>query len=311
MNNNLSRRSFIASAALGAASSVALTAPSSLMAVEPLRSGAPRFRIGLAAYSFRSFFRHSDRGPIGNVPDDRRISMLDFVSYCSDQGLDGAEVTSYFFDSLEKDYLLSLKRHAFVRGVALSGTAVGNNFCLPKGERRDAEIKMVKEWIDRAAIMGTPHIRIFAGTPGDLSFKEARALCVESTKECCDHAGERGVFLGLENHGGIVAERDVLLGIVDEVNHPWLGINLDSGNFHTDDPYRDLELCAPLAVNVQIKTEMKPKDKPAEPMDMNRIASILKKSGYQGFVVLEHEANEDPWIHVPKHLAAMREALLS
>lgn len=309
MNSSLNRRSFLTSAAIGAAAAPMLLVPGS-SAAAPLRSGKPRFKLGLAAYSFRSYFKNSNRSQGGNVPEDKRISMQDFVNYCADQGIEGAEVTSYFFDSTDRDYLLELKRIAFVRGISLSGTAIGNNFCLPKGARRDQQIASAKEWIDRAAIMGAPHIRIFAGPQGDLPFKEARSLCVEAIKECCDYAAERGVFLGLENHGGIVAESEVLLGIVDEVDHPWLGINLDSGNFHTADPYRDLELCAPYAVNVQIKTELRPKDRPAESTDMNRIASILKKSGYQGYVVLEHEANEDPWEFVPRHMKTMRAALL-
>ena len=57
-------------------------------------------------------------------------------------------------------------------------------------------------------------------------------------------------------------------------------------------------------------SELRPKDQPAESTDMDRIASILKKTGYQGYVVLEHEANEDPWEFVPRHMKTMRAALL-
>jgi sugar phosphate isomerase/epimerase len=107
--------------------------------------------------------------------------------------------------------------------------------------------------------MAAPHIRVFAGNKGALELVEAKKLCVEALEECADYAGGKGIFLGLENHGGIVAEASDLLDIVRSVKSPWLGINLDGGNFRTDDPYADLARCAPYAVNVQWKVEVHPR----------------------------------------------------
>jgi len=146
--------------------------------------------------------------------------------------------------------LIKIKRHAFLRGINISGTAVGNNFTFPAGPDRDQEIAHVKKWIDHAAVMGAPHIRIFAGAAASgTSRGEAVPLCVSAIEECCEYAGSKGILLGLENHGGIVATADEILEIVRAVKSPWLGINLDTGNFHTDDPYADLVKIAPYAVN--------------------------------------------------------------
>jgi len=71
---------------------------------------------------------------------------------------------------------------------------------------------------------------------------------VTALEECADYAAQKGIFLGLENHGGIVAECDGLLELVQAVKNPWLGINLDSGNFQTADPYADLAKCVPFSV---------------------------------------------------------------
>ena len=49
-----------------------------------------------------------------------------------------------------------------------------------------------------------------------------------------------------------------MLTIVTAVKHDWFGINLDTGNFRTPDPYGDLAKLAPYAVVVQIKTEVHP-----------------------------------------------------
>jgi hypothetical protein len=94
------------------------------------------------------------------------------------------------------------------------------------------------------------------------------------------------------------------------VQSPWFGINLDTGNFHTADPYASLAQCAPYAVNVQVKTEVRAKDaKNNVPADLPRLAAILRDSGYQGWVALEYEAAEDPRKAVPVALAQLKPLL--
>ena len=192
--------------------------PSVARAVRPFeRSGPPRMRLSLAGYSFRDFFKH-DQSKVR--PDaEASIDLFDFIDYCARHDCD-AEPTGYYFPSpLENEFLRRLKRHAHIRGVAISGTAVGNAFTLPPGDRRSGQINMVKQWIDHAVVMGAPHIRIFAGSqPDGMSKAKAKELCIQSIEECCDYAARRGVFLGLENHGGIVAEADDLLDIVRAVD---------------------------------------------------------------------------------------------
>jgi sugar phosphate isomerase/epimerase len=206
--------------------------------------------------------------------------------------------------------LVALKRHAFLRGIAISGTAVGNVFTLPKGAKRDGQIAHVKKWIDNAVHMGAPHVRVFAGGTNGRSLKQAQSLCIEALEEVGEYAGKRGVFLGIENHGGIVAEADSLLEIVRATGSEWVGINLDTGNFHTDDVYGDIARCVPHAVNVQLKVQVQPRGaKQKSAANVGRLVKILRDGGYQGFVVLEYEAQENPWVAVPKWLDKLKEAI--
>lgn len=278
-------------------------------ALEPFkRPGAPRFLLSLAAYSFRDFFKDG-RDKEKKERPSKQIDMFNFVDYCAEQGCDGAEVTSYYFpDNVSTDFLLRLKRHAFLRGVEISGTAVGNTFTLPKGERRDREIASVKKWIDRAQILGAPHIRVFAGNTAGNSKEEAKKLCIAALEECGEYAAQKGIVLGIENHGGIVAEADDLLDMVRAIKSPWVGINLDTGNFHTNDPYDDLAKCAPYAVNVQFKSELTPRSGKKQESDLGRVIDILRHANYQGYVALEYEA-ADPWTVVPVLLKRMRQAM--
>lgn len=302
----LTRRSMLALAASAAAMA------GELPAAEPIsRSGEPRFQLGLAAYGFRKFFPWMKGKPQQPADATRALTIASFIDLAADMGC-AAELTSYFFDpATTHDDLIALRRQAFLRGIAISGTAVGNRFTQPAGPALDAEIADVKTWIDHTATLGSSHLRVFAGTPTkDLSEDEAFAQCAAALEQCAAYAGTRGVFLGLENHGGIVATANGLLKLVQAVQSPWLGVNLDTGNFRTADPYGDLAKCAPYAVNVQYKVEIQreSRDAPKEPADPTRVVKILKNVGYQGFLTLEYEAAEDPFEAVPRHLDELRDA---
>lgn len=264
--------------------------------------------LSLAAYSFRPFFDQM-RGKPSKLPAEEQITMLDFIDYCAEQGFDGAELTSYFLPpDLDQAAGIELKRRAFLRGIEVSGTAVGNNFTHPAGEERDAQMAYVKHWIDRSVDMGAPHIRVFAGKHGkDLPEDKAWANVVENLREAGDYAGQRGIFLGIENHDS-VGDHETLLQLVKDADHPWVGVNLDTGNFRTEDPYVDMEKTAPYTVNVQVKVELKRLGSDVkEETDLKRVADILRAANYQGYVVLEYEAKENPYEAVPPLLEEMRE----
>jgi sugar phosphate isomerase/epimerase len=304
MHHPTSRRRFLSRSCLSLAGLGLLSSPAA--AIEPFkRPGSSRLRLSLAAYSFRQFFIHG--GSRQTDPAVKRIDLFDFIDYCADHGCEGTELTSYYFPpEVTTDYLIKLRRHAFLRGLAISGTSVGNNFTLPPGPKLDAQISSTKKWIGYAAIMGAPHIRIFAGGGQGMAKEEARKVCLAAMEECAEEAGKRGIFLGLENHGGIVAQPADLLDLVTAVKSPWLGINLDTGNFNTDDSYADLARCAPYAVNVQFKAEIRRRGQKAEPADLPRLVKLLRDANYQGYVALEYESAADPWKAVPDLLLRMK-----
>lgn len=298
MNPRLvSRRAFLGAAAV---------LPAALSAVEPfVHKGPPRLRLSLAAYSFRDQFV---KGKDGSAA---RMDMIQFLDYCAAHGCDGAELTSYYFPDPATDGVLrQIQRHAFLRGVSISGTAIGNTFTLPPGAEREKELALTRQWIARAAVLGAPHIRVFAGELKGSTRAEARARTIEALEEMGELAGKHGIFLGVENHGGIVAEADDLLEIVRAVKSPWVGINLDIGNFNTVDPYGDLARCAPYAVNVQYKGLIRPRgSKQPAATDLPRVVKMLRDAGYQGWFVLEYEMPEDPYVKIPVMLDEMRAAI--
>lgn len=302
--NAVNRRQWLHHVGLGALSAATVTTGMTgqlANAIEPIpRNGKSKFKFSLAAYSYRDML----------TAKPPKISMADFVDECAKFQLEGTELTSYYFpEGVTADYLRQIAQRAFRLGLDISGTAVGNDFGHPIGEKRTSEIAYVKQWIERAAILGAPVIRIFAGhaKPGQTK-AEAHALMVSGLEECCDYAGKFGVYLALENHGGPTATAAGLLEFVRDVASPYFGVNLDSGNFNSDDPYGELAQVAPYALNVQIKVSTIGPDKVKKPSDLPRLAKILKEAHYRGYVVLEFEEEGDPREECPKYLAQMREA---
>ncbi len=292
-----SRRQFLAGLA---GASAGMAACPLLRGADPVaRVGPPRLKLSLSAYSFRAHFRRKTDP----------LTLEEFVRKGAELNLDAVEPTTYFFTDTADDYLRRLRALAFRLGLDISGTAIGNDFGHPPGPQRDAQVKLTRDWIDRAEILGAPVIRVFAGHRKKGTDEEkTHALMVAGLEECCAYAGEKGIYLALENHGGPTATAAGLLKLVRDVDSPWFGVNLDTGNFRSDDPYADMAAAAPYALNVQVKVALQAGGK-KQPADYGRVAKILGDAGYRGYVALEYEAKEDPFTAVPKHIAALRKAI--
>jgi hydroxypyruvate isomerase len=83
---------------------------------------------------------------------------------------------------------------------------------------------------------------------------------------------------------------------------------MDTGNFHSEDVYGELEKIAPYTIHVQVKVVTSSPAQGQKPTDFERLAGILGSVGYRGWICLEYEEAEDPRIVCPQYLAKLREA---
>jgi sugar phosphate isomerase/epimerase len=300
-----SRRCFLGASAAACAAVLGKPEISRASADPPARHGKSLLRLSLAGYSFHRLMAR--RG----TPDEiarAEMTLEKFIQFCSDQGLSATELTGYYFPkTITTQYLLGLRSLLHRQGLTVSATAIGNDFCLPAGESRDRQLAECREWIDYAAILGAPAIRIFAGNvPRGDSEDAAIQRCAAGINESLRYAAAKGVFLALENHGGITSTPAQMLKIIERVDDSdWFGVNFDSGNFQTDDPYADLAKIAPWAVNAQIKASVSIGGQ-KQPADFARITAILRDAGYRGFVALEYEESESPFTEIPRILEQLR-----
>ncbi len=292
---SLSRRDFLHTAA-------AVTAlPGLAVGIEPIKRPGPKpeLKLSLAAYSFNSAL---------NLKKPT-MTLFDFIDIAADLPLDAVELTSYYFTETSDAYIEKLRSYTEKKKLAVSGVPVGNTFTYKDAAKRAEEVKRVKEWTARAAKLGAKTVRIFAGAleKGE-TLDDAQTRVVDAMNECCETAEILGVYLALENHGGITDTPEHLLDLVKPVKSKSLGVNIDTGNFHTADPYADIAKVVPYGVVAQVKTEVYPGNKKEE-ADLGRVVKILKDGNFHGYVALEYEAAEDPKVAVPRYVKALRKLI--
>ncbi|MGH9660418.1 MAG: sugar phosphate isomerase/epimerase family protein [Bryobacteraceae bacterium] len=282
-------------------------------AAAPLAVAARRPRLAVSTYSYWHF--RGERFPVEKVIED-----------AARLGFDGVEILHRQMSGETPAYLNQLKQAAFRAGVDLVMLSIHQDFVFPKPEERRKHVDHTRHCIDLAAQLGIPCVRLNSGrwktvpsfndlmkVRGDepplagFSNDDAFAWCVESIRQCLPHAEKAGVALALENHWGLTTSTEMLLRIWRAVNSPWLGINLDTGNF-PGDPYPEIEKLAPHATIVQAKTYYGGGEWYTLDLDYRRIAGILGKAGFRGWVSLEMEGKEAPETAVPKSLAVLRDA---
>jgi L-ribulose-5-phosphate 3-epimerase len=272
--------------------------------------------IGVSTYSFWQF-----------RPNARRLTISECIDKAAAMGFDGVEILHVQMEDETNAMLQKLKRRAHSLGLALMGFSTHQGFVNPSADERRNNIQKTLYQIDLACRLGIPTMRINTGRWGTIkSFDEFMAKkgiepaleghnddeafkwVIDSLEKLLPRAEECGVVLGLENHWGLGRTAAGVLKIVEAIKSPWLQITLDTGNF-LEDSYAQMERMAsssvPIAL-VQAKTYFGGGRWYALDLDYGRIAEILRKHNYRGWISLEFEGNEDPEIGVPRSLELLR-----
>lgn len=297
-----SRRQVLSSLALGSASCLA-----------GFGAGAERGNpIGVSTYSFWGFKRDEFRD-IGRC-----------IDLAAKMNFDGVEILQIQMKDFTPSALQKIKRQAFKAGVDLMGFSTHQDFVDPDEIVRRRNVEQTICYIEQAYALGIPTLRINTGRWGtSKNFDELMAnrgiepvleghteeegfeWVIESMKQLVPVAEKCGVVLGLENHWGLGLTPEGVMRIVNAVDSPWLQVTLDTGNF-LEDPYARLEKLAPHTALLQAKTYFGKGRWYTLDLDYERIAGIMKKAKYKGYVSLEFEGMEDPMTAVPKSLELLR-----
>jgi sugar phosphate isomerase/epimerase len=261
-----------------------------------------RFKISLNAYSFNEPLRSG------------KTNLDTVMEFCARDGFDAIDLTGYYFPGYPEppsdEYIFHLKRKAHALGLAISGTGIRNEFGDPDRVKREPEILFVKKWIDAAAKLGAPVIRIFSARaqPAGYSWQQAADWMITDIKTCAAYGQQRGVIVAMQNHNDFVKTADQAIYILNGVNSQWFGLVLDTGSFVTNEPYSEIQKTTGYAVNWQVKEKLNYNGK-SELMDLEKLFRIAKESNYRGYLPIETLSPGDPFQIVPPFLKQVKSAL--
>jgi sugar phosphate isomerase/epimerase len=291
MPQRIGRRDFLRAAGPAAVAGSALAraqtwAPA--VRTAPASIETPRLLTGCCAYSYSKLLA------AGNM------TMEDVIRKAVELGIDGVDMTGYWFKSTDPAYLASLRHLAFKHGVCFSGAAIGASTVQAEAGKRAEVLEEIKKWVEVTESLGAPHLRVFAGKlPAGTTVQQAIEWTVDTLKKACEYAGQKGITLGMEDHQGITQNADACLEIVTRVDSPAFGINLDITNFIPTakaDAYAQIEATVPYATHSHIRDRFQD----GQAVDLDRVWRIFARSNYKGFMSAEYEGEEDPTTGVPK-----------
>jgi len=309
---SIKRRTFLSSS-IAAAGAIALASNRS-NAVAPAPKPRRPNPIAVSTYSFWRF------------KDGMKMPIEKCIDEAARMGFDGVDLLLYQMESEENSYLQKIKRHALINGLDLCCMSTHQGYVYPDKAKRQKNIDLTLRQIETAYRLGVPIVRLNTGrwgTSGNFdelmanrgiesplpgyTEEDAFKWVIDSIEKCLPKAEECGVILGLENHWGLARTPEGLLRIVNAIDSPWLEVLLDTGNF-LENPYDKLEMCAPQTVFMQAKTYYGGGLWYTLDLDYPRIARIMRKHHFKGYVSLEFEGNEDYKTAIPKSLARVRKA---
>ena len=265
------------------------------------------------------------------------IETTDFIRESARLGVDGVELLDFFFRdqadwSAETDQIRAALDET---GLPVGVFSVGNDFAQSDESARESQIDVIKRGVDQANVLGAKVVRVFAGgdvpgTPNETVFEWfMHGLC-----EASYYAADHGVKLALENHGLIAGRSDQIVDLIQKVRiatgSDTLGANPDTGNFLlvNEDSTDGVRGVAKFAHMCHFKDfEIAPHDWTGRAyaaldgtkfigsaigeggVDLAACIEALREVGFDGWVNIEYESEEDPNSGVPRSVMNARKVV--
>jgi sugar phosphate isomerase/epimerase len=207
-----------------------------------------------------------------------------------------------------------------IAAAGLVATSLGgySSFAQLSDEALASEVEQFLGYCQRARDMGIPVVRAFAGDvvegydldalyPRIVQGFQAVALAIDGW----------GITVGIENHGHLVNDGDVLQALIHEVDSPRVRLTLDTGNFcwaghSVTSAHGFFQKLAPLAVNVHVKDgrfengEWRLLPAGRGDIDLVGLFELLRTVGYDGPILSEYEGHDDFMLSTAESVSYLR-----
>jgi sugar phosphate isomerase/epimerase len=279
-------------------------------------------KIGVSMYSYVS------------VVQAGRLDIPGFIREAKRAGAEGVELLDFFYKDVERDRAAALAALEET-GLPCPIFSVAQNFAKPSAEEREAQLQKIRFGVDEAGRFGSSVVRVFAGDVSQgITFDQAREWIVEGLARASEYAADKGVRLALENHGTLAGRGDQVRGIIEDVRSrsgtDSLGANPDTGNFLlvNQPSHEAIREVAGYAYMVHFKDfAPAPQGHSGHAygalngdrfvgttigeggVDLAKCIQELKDAGFDGWLSVEYEGEEDPLVAVPRSIENARRYL--
>jgi sugar phosphate isomerase/epimerase len=292
-NQSPDRRQFIAQSSLLTGGALVAATPCCAALTSPLSTrpdSEPWFKISLAQWSLHRLLQAG------------KLDNLDFPAFTKEQcKIDAVEYVNQFFKDKAEDqkYLAELNKRCSDAGVEQVLIMVDGEGAL--GDSDDANRKKAVEnhhkWVTAAKTLGCHSIRVNAKSSG--GYQEQVKLAADGLRQLSEFAAQHDINVIVENHGGLSSNGQWLAQVIQRVNMDNCGTLPDFGNFRVSDTveydrYLGMAALLPFAKAVSAKSHDFDKDGNETKSDFIKMMTMVKDSGYRGYVGVEFEGSEIP-----------------
>lgn len=286
-------------------------------------------KLSVSSYSFQRYIKAG------------RMTQLDTVRKAAEMGFAGIEFTELtpFADATLNDQLAyadEIRREAEVCGIEIVSYAVGADLYHTDQADNAEAVARLRGQVDVAAALGAKMLRhdvCYSERHGGgvVSFGKMLQTIAMNAYDLSAYAASRGIRTMTENHGYVVQDSDRVEALYNAVGHPNYGLLIDVGNFACadEDSIKAVSRLAPYAFHVHVKDfhihpfgYIPEKGKKTFQSRACRVLegcavgdgdipvaqclAILKRAGYDEWVSIEYEGNEDCMAGITKGLQYLK-----
>jgi sugar phosphate isomerase/epimerase len=258
------------------------------------------------------------------------LTPADGIKWLADNGAESVELVPFGIDMINDptliDTLLNAARQA---GVPIVNYSLNANFLQINPAEYETETARIRAHIDVAAKLGVPTLRVdCAGYRRPIetntieNFQKELPVILDTYRSLCDYAGRYGITVLLENHGFHINGADRVRQVMTQMDRPNFGHQLDTGNYECVDDRAEaaVDRLLPFATTIHAKDFYIRERDPGDAtqfdcsgswfrsaggkylrgailgqgdLDMYKILGSVKKSGFNGHILVEFEGMED------------------
>jgi len=275
-------------------------------------------KLGLSMYSYVRAYQSG------------QIDIAGFIQEAKRLGVQGVELLDFFWRDPARE-LPEVRAALQDTGLPVGVYSVANNFVQAEEAERAAEVKKITDGVDYAVQLDAKVVRVFAGDIApEFTYEQCLLWIIAGLKEAAAYAYDQGVTLALENHGRLAGRSEQVETILNAVASPALKANPDTGNFLLVHQPSHIEVAAlaPRAAMVHFKDFRVVPDNYTGfayvgteglkfagtaigegEVDLPDCVSSLHQAGFDGWLNIEYEGEEDPFSAVSRSVDYTRHLL--